>query len=123
MEIDMDIVKVPEQIVLEIKEMLKETNDESARIRIIKERLPEGMGFQLTIDEVHEDDTVEEHYGLEFLVADDLIKDFDGFTIIFMKKEGETYLQILPDRQSQGSACSASSCSSCPSSSGCVDSK
>jgi len=123
MEINMDIVKVPEQVVQELKELLKESNDESAKIRITTEIFPEGMSFRLAIDEVHESDTVEEHYGLEFLVADDLIKDFDGFTIMFMQREGETYLQILPDRQSEESACSASSCSSCPSSSGCEESK
>jgi Fe-S cluster assembly iron-binding protein IscA len=123
MEINMEIVKVSKQVVQELKQLLQETNDESAKIRISIEMDMGGMSFRLYMDEVHEDDTVEDHDGLEFIVANELIKVYDGFTILYMQREGETYLQIQPDRQIKDVACASSSCSTCSSSSTCGENK
>lgn len=117
----MEIVNVSEQVIKELKQLLKETNDEYAKIRITSELDMAGMSFRLYLDEVRPDDMTEEHDGLVFIVANSLIKAYDGFSILSMEREGETYLQIQPVRQIKDTACSSGCCSSCSSASACGD--
>ncbi len=70
------------------------------------------MTFNLVLDEPVQDDQVEEHEGLLFMVANRLVETYKGFTIALIQRGNQSMLQIIPDlKVDEGGGCS--SCSSC----------
>lgn len=70
------------------------------------------MSFGLVLDEPEENDLVEEHHGINFIVNDSLYETYRGFSINSEDRNGLTYYRIKPENAIlDGGGCS--SCSSC----------
>ena len=57
------------------------------------------MSYNLVLDEPAENDKVEEHDGLHFVVEDNLFEMSKGFTISSFQQKGQNYFKILPEKE------------------------
>ncbi|WP_073092663.1 hypothetical protein [Thermosyntropha lipolytica] len=69
------------------------------------------MSFILVLDGPKDDDVQEKIDGLTFIVEQDLVNLFGGFTIKSFRSGDMIRLMITPDKQIEGGGCS--SCPSC----------
>lgn len=114
----MAVIKVSDEILKELREMLQAQNESFATLRIVAHECSDGMAFQLFIDPATENDTMETHGDIKFVADNKLIEDYDGFTISAKEMYGETFLQVLADKQPTAD-CGGTSCSGCSSCSSC----
>ncbi len=108
----MELVSIATEVIQQIEQMLQETTFKSRTLRIVANGDP-GGSYGLKLDRVMSTDKVEKHGNLEFIVSEELYKEFRGFTIISIELEGEVYLQIRPYKNTND--CGSSACSSCSS--------
>lgn len=69
------------------------------------------MSFILVLDGPKDDDVKEKIDGLTFVVEEDLVNLFGGFTIKSFRSGDMIRLMITPDKQIEGGGCS--SCTTC----------
>lgn len=70
------------------------------------------MSYNLVLDEPVNNDLVEEHNGLHFVIEKSLYESSQGFLIDSVKRDGLTYYKIQPNAEAtEGGGCA--SCSSC----------
>ncbi len=115
----MALIKIDKEVVEELKTLLEEQKDVSPTVRVAGRMCSDGMGYQLFIDSANENDIVEIHGGIGFAVAKNLAEACGGFTVSARKVQGETYIQVLSDKEApadcSGNVSGCSSCSSCSS--------
>ncbi|MDD4801576.1 MAG: hypothetical protein PHF24_01355 [Syntrophomonas sp.] len=70
------------------------------------------MSYNLVLDEPAKNDKVEEHDGLHFVIDNNLLEMSQGFTISSIQQGGQTYFNIIPEKESASDA-GCSSCNSC----------
>ena len=66
--------------------------------------------FNIVLDEQKENDVVEKINDITFIVEKDLIKDYEGFTILSSEENDGRGLSLKPLVQAEGGCSTCSSC-------------
>lgn len=107
----MSVVKMSETAYTEFKQFLEENDVKTFNIRINLA----GMGwggpmFNIVLDEQKENDVVEKINDMTFIVEKDLVKDYEGFTILSNEENDGRGLSLKPLVQAEGGCSTCSSC-------------
>ena len=107
----MSVVKMSNEAYTEFKSFLQENGVEKFDIRINLAGV--GWGgpvFNIVLDEQSDNDEVDKIEDITFFVDKELVKDFEGFTLLSSDENGGRGLSLKPVKESEGGCSSCSSC-------------
>ena len=103
-------IKVNEQALNELKDILQERNIEDTILRIFVAGMSwSGPQFNLAVDEQNDDDIVHVEDGFTFVVEKELVDEFGSFDVKFFEQGTQKGIYIEPSTPIEGGCASCSS--------------